>query len=184
LHEWKGRRILGETTVRGLLRLKTVDSFEFEFAAGAPKSQMMELASLTFIERNEKVVLLGPSGVGKTHLAIALGYAATHAGIKTRFITAADLLLTMTTALRQNQLAHTLKRGILAYRLLIIDEIGYLPMSREQANLFFQVMAKRYERGSLLFTSNLGFAQWDQTFAGDTTLTAAMLDACCTTRMS
>jgi len=151
----------------GFPAIKTLDGFDFEFAAGVPKSQILELASLAFIERNENVVLLGPSGVGKTHLAIALGYAATQAGIKTRFITAADLLLALTTALR---------RGILAYRLLIIDEIGYLPMSREQANLFFQVIAKRYERGSLILTSNLGFAQWDQTFAGDATLTAAMLD--------
>lgn len=68
------------------------------------------------------------------------------------------------------------KRGILFYRLLIVDEIGYLPMSREQSTLFFRVVAKRYERGSLILTSNLGFAQWDQTFAGDTTLPAAMLD--------
>jgi hypothetical protein len=95
---------------------------------------------------------------------------------RSRFITAADLLLTLTTAMRQNQLGQALKRGLLAYRRLIIDEIGHLPMSREQANLFFQVVAKRYDRGSLVLTSNLGFAQWDQTFADDTTLTAAMLD--------
>lgn len=82
----------------------------------------------------------------------------------------------MTTALRQRRLAQTRKRGILAYRLLIIDAIGYLPMSREQARLFFQVAAKRCERGSLILTSKLGFAQWDQTFAGGTTLTAAMPD--------
>ena len=82
----------------------------------------------------------------------------------------------LTTAHRQNQLADALKRFVNPYRLLIIDEIGYLPMSREQANLFFQVIAKRYERGSLIVTSNLPFGQWDQTFADDATLTAAMLD--------
>ena len=135
-----------------------------------------ELASLAFIERSENVVLLGPSGTGKTHIAIALGYAATQAGIKVRFITAADLLLILTTAHRQNQLAEALKRFVNPYRLLVIDEIGYLPMSREQANLFFQVIAKRYEKGSLILTSNLPFGQWDYTFANDATLTAAMLD--------
>lgn len=107
---------------------------------------------------------------------MALGYAATQAGIKVRFITAADLLMILTTAHRQNQLSDALKRFVNPYRLLIIDEIGYLPMSREQANLFFQVIAKRYERGSLIVTSNLPFGQWDQTFADDATLTAAMLD--------
>ena len=121
-------------------------------------------------------MLLGPSGTGKTHIAVALGYAATQAGIKVRFITAADLLMILTTAHRQNQLGEALKRFVNPYRLLIIDEIGYLPMSREQANLFFQVIAKRYERGSLIVTSNLPFGQWDQTFADDATLTAAMLD--------
>ena len=82
----------------------------------------------------------------------------------------------LTTAHRKNQLGDTLKRFVNPYRLLIIDEIGYLPMSREQANLFFQVVAKRYERGSLIVTSNLPFGQWGQTFADDATLTAAMLD--------
>ena len=121
-------------------------------------------------------MLVGPSGGGKTHLAIALGYRATQAGIKARFMTAADLLLTLTTASRQGTLAEVLRRAVLAYRLLIIDEIGYLPMSREQANLFFQVIAKRYEHGATIVTSNLPFGQWDSAFAGDATLTAALLD--------
>jgi len=160
----------------GFPAIKTLDGFDFTVATGVPKSQIQELASLAFLERSENVVLLGPSGTGKTHIAMALGYAATQAGIKVRFITAADLLMILTTAHRQNQLGDALKRFVNPYRLLIIDEIGYLPMSREQANLFFQVIAKRYERGSLIVTSNLPFGQWDQTFAEDATLTAAMLD--------
>ncbi|EKQ5579456.1 ATP-binding protein, partial [Escherichia coli] len=105
------------------------------------------LRSLSFIERNENIVLLGPSGVGKTHLAIAMGYEAVRAGIKVRFTTAADLLLQLSTAQRQGRYKTTLQRGVMAPRLLIIDEIGYLP-----------------------------FGQWDQTFAGDAALTSAMLD--------
>ncbi|HDY0031249.1 ATP-binding protein, partial [Escherichia coli] len=97
--------------------------------------------------RNENIVLLGPSGVGKTHLAIAMGYEAVRAGIKVRFTTAADLLLQLSTAQRQGRYKTTLQRGVMAPRLLIIDEIGYLP-----------------------------FGQWDQTFAGDAALTSAMLD--------
>jgi DNA replication protein DnaC len=156
--------------------IKTLDGFDFNAASGVSKAQIQDLASLAFIERAENVVLLGPSGTGKTHIAIALGYRATQAGIKVRFITAADLLLILTTAHRQNQLAEGLRRFVNPYRLLIIDEIGYLPMSQEQANLFFQVIARRYEKGSMILTSNLPFGQWDQTFAGDATLTAAMLD--------
>ena len=105
-----------------------------------------------------------------------LGYRAAQAGIKTRFTTAADLLMTLTAAHAQNQLKGVMHRAINSYRLLIIDEIGYLPMNREQANLFFQVIAARYEKGSLIVTSNLPFGQWDATFAQDATLTAALLD--------
>jgi DNA replication protein DnaC len=120
--------------------------------------------------------MLGPSGVGKTHLAIALGYMATQRGWKVRFTTAADLVLLLETAQRQGRLKEVLHRAVNTYRLLIIDEIGYLPMGREQANLFFQVVSKRYERGAMILTSNLTFGSWDQAFAGEAVLTAAMLD--------
>jgi DNA replication protein DnaC len=134
------------------------------------------LASLSFIQRKENIVLLGPSGVGKTHIAIALGYLGTQAGLKTRFMTAADLLLQLDTAQRQGRLKQTMQRSVSGPSLLIIDEIGYLPMTRDQANLFFQVIVKRYEKGAIILTSNLSFGQWDETFAGNTALTSAMLD--------
>ena len=172
----QGRTRSTLTRLAGFPAIKTLDEFDYEFASGVPKSTVQELASLAFIERNENVVLVGPSGVGKTHLAIGLGYLATQAGIKVRFMSAADLMLALTTAVRQGTLAEVLNRAVLAYRVLVIDEIGYLPMSREQANLFFQVIAKRYERGATIVTSNLPFGQWDSTFAGDATLTAALLD--------
>jgi DNA replication protein DnaC len=148
--------------VAGFPAIKTLDQYDFSFATGAPRKPIMELASLAFIERAENVVFLGPSGVGKTHLAIALGYLATQKGYKTRFFSAADLVLMLEAAQR--------------YKLLIIDEIGYQPMSREQANLFFQVVARRYERASTILTSNLTFGSWDNAFAGDAVLTGAMLD--------
>jgi DNA replication protein DnaC len=114
--------------------------------------------------------------VGKTHLTIALGYMATQRGWKVRFTTAADLVMLLETAQRQGRLKEVLHRAVNTYRLLIIDEIGYLPMGREQANLFFQVVSKRYERGAMILTSNLTFGSWDQAFAGEAVLTAAMLD--------
>jgi DNA replication protein DnaC len=117
-----------------------------------------------------------PSGVGKSHLAIALGYLATQKGYKTRFFSAADLVLMLEAAQRQGRYRQAMHRAVNAYRLLIVDEIGYLPMSREQANLFFQVVAQRYERGSMILTSNLTFGSWDSAFGGDSVLTVAMLD--------
>ncbi len=179
--------------------VKTFEEYDFtfatgapqeqrRFATGAPQKQLQSLRSLSFIERNENIVLLGPSGVGKTHLAIAMGYVgkthlaiamgyeAVRAGIKVRFTTAADLLLQLSTEQRQGRYKTTLQRGVMAPRLLIIDEIGYLPFSQEEAKLFFQVIAKRYEKSAMILTSNLPFGQWDQTFAGDAALTSAMLD--------
>lgn len=160
----------------GFPALKTLDDYDFHFATGAPKKQLQALMSLAFVERHENVVLLGPSGVGKTHLAIALGYLAVQAGMKTRFITAADLMLHLAAAERQDRYRHYLRAVVMSPRLLIIDEVGYLPMSKAQAHQLFQIIAKRYEVGSVILTSNLAFGQWDQTFANDTALTAALLD--------
>lgn len=179
-HERDTRQVRSrQTLVRmaGFPTIKTLDQYDYSFAVGAPKKQIDELASLRFIERGENAVLLGPSGVGKTHVAIALGYAATQAGIKTKFITAADLMLQLEAAIRQERYNAVLRHNVLGPRLLIVDEIGYLPLTGDQASHFFQIVAKRYEKGgSMILTSNLPFTQWDQTFGGNTTLTAAMLD--------
>lgn len=156
--------------------IKTLEQFDWSHAAGAPKAQIHELAHLAFVQRAENVVLLGPSGVGKTHIALALGHRAVTAGHKVRFISAADLMLQLAAAKSQGRLKEYFNRAVLGPKLLVVDEIGYLPFGREEANLFFNVVAKRYERGSMVLTSNLPFTQWAGAFADDQTLTAAMLD--------
>lgn len=160
----------------GFPAVKHYEDYDFKFATGAPHKQLQELTSLAFIERAENIVLLGPSGVGKSHLAISLAYKAVMSGIKVRFIAAADLMLQLAIAKKQDRLDYYLKRNILAPKLLVIDEIGYLPFGRAEANLFFNVIAKRYENNSVIVTSNLPFSQWSTAFADDKTLTAALLD--------
>ena len=113
--------------VAGFPAIKTLDQYDLGFATGAPRKQIMELASLAFVERAENVVLLGPSGVGKTHLAIALGYLATQKGYKTRFFSAADLVLMLEAAQRQGRYREVMHRAVNAYKLLIVDELGCAP---------------------------------------------------------
>ncbi len=156
--------------------VKTLEQFDWSQAGGAPKAQLVELAHLAFIERAENVVMLGPSGVGKTHLALMLCHRAVMGGHKARFITAADLMMQLAAAKAQGRLKEYFNRAVLGPKLLVVDEIGYLPFGRDEANLFFNVVAKRYERGSMVLTSNLPFTQWASAFADDQTLTAAMLD--------
>ena len=151
-------------------------TYDFAFATGAPRQQIQELAALGFVERAENIVLLGPSGTGKTHLAIVFGLLAAHKGWEVRFTTAADLIIRLEAAHRQALIKEVMHRIVAAPKPLIIDEIGYLPFGREQANQFFQVVARRYEKGSLVLTSNLAFGSWDEAFASDAVLTAAMLD--------
>src|SRR5690625_2542573 len=124
------REARAERSRQTLLRMatlpavKTLEQYDFAFASGAPRAQLQELAALTFIERAENIVLLGPSGVGKTHLAIALAYRAVMSGIKTRFISAADLMLQLRAAQRQERLKQYFNRVVMGPRLLVIDEIG------------------------------------------------------------
>lgn len=174
IRKFKGRQMMLKTA--GFPYVKTLEQFDLQYNAGIPKKVINELFSLSFIERKENIVILGPSGVGKTHIAIALGYAATQAGIRVRFTSAADLLLNIETAAQQGKLKDSIRRVAGHSKLLIIDELGYLPISKIQANYLFQIVAKRYENASIVITSNLNFGQWDQTLAEDKTLTAALLD--------
>lgn len=170
------RRRATLTRLATMPSIKTLEQFDWSHAGGAPKAQILELAHLAFVHRAENIVLLGPSGVGKTHIALALAYRAVQAGHKARFLSAADLMMQLSIAKSQGRLKEYFNRAILGPKLLIVDEIGYLPFGREEANLFFNVVAKRYEHGSMVLTSNLPFTQWASAFADDQTLTAAMLD--------
>jgi DNA replication protein DnaC len=135
------------TRIAGFPALKTLEAYDFAFATGAPRQQIQELAGLGFVERAENVVLLGPSGVGKTHLAIAFGLLATHRAWKVRFTSAADLVIALEAAQRQGRMKEVMHRTMAMAKLLIVDEIGYLPFGRVQANLFFQVVAERHSYG-------------------------------------
>jgi len=175
--EWRGRHQRGVESRLKLARLpwvKTLDQFDFEFQPSIDRRQVRELAGLSFVERAENVVLLGPPGVGKTHLAIALGVKAVEAGHTVLFLTLESLMGRLVRARHENRLERTLHQ--LAYpRVLILDELGYLPLTREEASLFFRLLVRRYERASLIVTSNKPFGRWGEVF-GDDVVAAAMID--------
>jgi DNA replication protein DnaC len=152
----------------------TLEQFDFAAQPSIDPKMVREISTCRFIDNAENVMLLGPPGVGKTHLAVAIGLKAIEAGYSTLFLTAAGLIAQLDKAERENRLDEELKR-LCGPKLLIIDELGYLPLGRNGANLVFQLVSRRYERGALLITSNKAFGQWGQVF-GDDMLAAAILD--------
>ena len=154
--------------------LKPLESFDFEAAPELDVRFIQELSTGDFINEKRNVIFLGKSGTGKTHLATALGMEACTAGFRTRFVTGCALANELIEARDEKMLRRVLKRYA-GYGLLIIDELGYVPFSKEGAELLFQVLAERHEKKPVIITTNMGFGDWTQIF-GDPNLTAALLD--------
>jgi len=173
-------QVRAENRLKRMLReakfplMKTLEMFDFDAAPGLDKRQLREIESGEYIRSHRNIIFLGKSGTGKTHLASSLGVASCKQGISTRFVTGCGLVNELIEAKNSKTLSRLIQKYS-RYGLVIVDELGYVPFSREGAELLFQVLAERNERGSVIITTNLGFADWTQVF-GDATLTAALLD--------
>ena len=154
--------------------VKSLDSFDFKAIPSLNKMQVLELARCEWIDRREKVIALGPSGTGKTHISLGLGLAACQKGMSVGFITAAALVHELMEARDERRLLR-LQKQIAGYRLLIIDELGFVPLSKTGAELLFEMISQRYQRGATLITSNLPFDEWTETLRSER-LTGALLD--------
>jgi DNA replication protein DnaC len=185
----KPRKGLSVITPRNTARLKTVerrikaakfpsvkslDSFDFRAIPSLNKMQVLELARCEWVEWRENVIALGPSGTGKTHISLGLGLTACQKGMSVGFTTAAALVHELMEARDERRLMR-LQKQMAGYKLLIIDELGFVPLSKTGAELLFEMISQRYERGATLITSNLPFDQWTETF-GSERLTGALLD--------
>jgi DNA replication protein DnaC len=158
-----------------LPKLKTLADYKFEFPKRVPKQKVLRLFDCEFVEQHHCAVLIGPTGTGKTHLLTALAYTACEKGTSVRFTRVIDMINALTTA----QLNGTLERALKHYvkpSLLLLDELGYLPIDKRGADLMFQVVAARYESGSIVITTNRPFRDWGKIFDVDNTLATAMID--------
>lgn len=154
--------------------VKELKDYEFSFQPTVNEQELKELATLGFLEKHENIVFLGPSGVGKTHLATAIGIAAAKRRVSTYFIKCNDLLAQLKRAKLENRLDARLKH-FSKYKLLVVDEIGYLPIDKEDSNLFFQLIDMRYEKKSTILTTNMNFNEWDGIFY-DAVVANAIMD--------
>jgi DNA replication protein DnaC len=170
----ENRRVKMALRMAKLSTVKTLAGFDFSFQPSLDRNRILALAQLDFIGRNEVIHLLGPPGTGKSHLATALGVEAVKAGRSVYFASLADIVSVLAKAEREGQLRERI-RFLCRPSLLIVDEIGYLPVIQGGGNLFFQLVNARYERGAMILTSNRGFAEWGEVF-GDPVVATALLD--------
>lgn len=175
--EWRTReerRIEVALRTSRLQPVKTLESFDFSFQPSLDKQRLMTLAQIDFVRRKEVVHFIGPPGTGKSHLACALGVRTVQAGYSVYRSDLSELVQNLAQAHQAGKLATRLT-FYRRFALLIIDEIGYLPLPKDGANLFFQLVSARYEKGAMILTSNRNFSQWDQVF-GDVVIASALLD--------
>ena len=168
------RRLDGRMRFSKLPAHKTLEQFDFTAQPTLDRRLVEDLATLRFVQEKSNCLLIGPPGVGKTHLAIALGHRAVHAGYRVYYTTAADLVARTSRAAMDGRWANTM-RFWAGPQVLIVDELGYLPMPGEAASHLFQVISRRYEHGSIILTTNRGIADWGAIFE-DTTVATAVLD--------